>query len=71
MAILARAGIEARGAQDFENIVESMVTPGDTFAPESGLRETVGDKYFVMLDELEQRNWITPELSNYAKEHYL
>ncbi len=71
MAILARAGIEARGAQDFENIVESMVTPGDTFAPESGLRETVGDKYFVMLDELEQRNWITPELSNYAKENYL
>lgn len=67
MAILARAGIEARGKKDFERIVESMVTPGKTFTPEMRLHETVKDKYFVMLDELRKRNWISTELSNYAR----
>jgi sugar (pentulose or hexulose) kinase len=67
MAILARAGIEAKGSKDFETIVESMVAPGDTFGPETELREIVDEKYVVLLDELRQRKWITPELSEYAK----
>jgi sugar (pentulose or hexulose) kinase len=67
MAILARAGEEARVPVDFAHIVSSMVTPEVTFTPDSGLRKVVDQKYATLLDQLQARRWISPELAQFAK----
>lgn len=70
MAILARAGIEAHSAEDFDAIVSSMVTVDSTLTPDLALKNVVDSKYAIFIDQLQARGWIDPMLAHYAKDNH-
>jgi len=69
MAILARAGVEARSSEDFGHIVEEMVNLEDTVTPDLTLQEVLQPKYLLLIDELDRRGWIGTALAQFAREN--
>lgn len=69
MAILARAGVEASSEVDFNQIVNQMATFEYTVTPDFTLQELLHQKYLLLIDELNRREWIGPALAQFAREN--